>query len=188
MLDLLLRHFDEAEKEPKYNGMVKLDVDRTHPDMIQAIEHYKPHGYKFARGNFFQHAHPYYPHVDGYADEVNVLVPLRMESDEPQKFIVFDQTFPRPATWSVNPNLGEYKVNKLRRCTPGEDREVFGLTGKVCKQAPLLPGSSMLWFGLNGTVYDWAPGTTIYFQSSHIHATGRQQGTKLGLTLIYRRG
>lgn len=187
MLDLLLTHFDAAEKETKYNGMVKLDVDRTHPDMIQVIEHHRPEGYEFARGNFFQHSHPYYPHVDGYADELNVLIPLRTDSAEPQKFIVFDQTFPRPATWSTNPNLGEFKVNKIRRHVPTIDCEIQGLSGKACPHVADLPGPPMFWFGLSGTVYDWVPGSTITFCSNRIHATGRQHGTKLGLTLIYKR-
>lgn len=186
MHQLLIQHFDESQKSDNYNGMMKLWVDETHPDISKVIARYCPTGYKYTRGNFFQHDQPYYPHVDGYEDEINVLLPLRMHIG-PQKFIVFDQTFPRPATWSLNPKLGEFKVNKLHRCCPADDYEVRGLTGLPCPFAEELPGAASFWHGLSGAVYDWYPGAVITFPSNRIHATGRQQGPKLGLTLIYKR-
>lgn len=186
-ISLLCDHFDKNLSEPVYNGMAKLDVDRTHPDMIQVIGHYCPQGYEFSRGNFFLHSHPYYPHVDGYEDELNVLLPLRKLSIYAQTFVVFNQTFPRPATWSKDPKLGEFKINKLRKMSPADDYEVKGLTELPCPLVHQLPGVADFWFGLSGSVYLWTPGAVIMFPSNHIHATGRQLGEKLGLTLVYKR-
>jgi len=187
MLPTLISYFDTAEKGENYNGMLKLDVDRTHPLMIQVIQEFRPDGYEFARGNFFEHLRPYYPHVDGYEDELNVLLPLRLRMARTQRFIVFDQTFPRPATWSMNPRLQEFKINKLRRCAPAEDAEVVGLTGKPCDIAGDLPGDPAFWFGLSGVSHKWVPGLPIVFNSNHLHASGRQLAPKLGLTMIYKR-
>lgn len=182
MLQRLIDHFESATTHDIYNGMKKLDF--SYEELKDVIDQFCPEGYTYDRGNFFEHSHPYYPHVDGFENQMNVLIPLRASTA--QTFIVFDQTFDRPATWSTNKDLGEFNINKLHRCRPFDD-EVIGLVDAPCPIAPFLPGEESFWYGLTGTVHRWLPGVPIRFESNHLHATGKQHAKKLGLSLIFRK-
>ena len=102
-IDQLAAHFDESKPYDEKNGMKKV-----HPafgkNLIESIVNLE--GYQWIGGNFYEHVHPYFPHVDKHKmQEGNVMVmviPIRYTGRMPN-LIIFDQEYYEgPYTWLMD--------------------------------------------------------------------------------------
>ena len=146
--------------------------------------------------NFYKHDFPYFTHIDSFdnPNSYNVLIPLFVEGEHKQKFVVFDQycTDYRGATWlgDIWKPEGDFESNK-KRDFPYKDPTVVG-----CTDQPISDDMYEIlkydyrneeqFYGLTGTAYDYKPGNILVFPSNQLHCTGRMDcDYKIGLSLRF---
>jgi len=151
------------------------------------FEEYLP-GLKFTAGNVYYHEEPYHVHTDVFTSHIGVNVLIPLERENPQKFIVFDQTYKGSTSWVPGDGSivqrGKTKVIYRRPYdTPG----VMGLTDNPVSDelAENLEQEKDFYYGLTGTLIDWLPGEGIVFPSINLHATGIMEAPKYGLALWF---
>lgn len=147
--------------------------------------------------NFYRHSFPYFTHTDSNnsPNSYNVLIPLYVENDAEQKFIIFDQYSKdySSATWigDLWKPSGNFETNKTKRGFPYQDPKVIG-----CTKNPIDPNlykdlkfnlrNEEMFFGLTGKAYDYIPGDLLIFPSNRLHCTGRMLCKyKIGLSLRF---
>lgn len=146
--------------------------------------------------NFYKHNFPYFTHIDsnGNPNSYNVLIPLYVDNNEDQKFIVFDQycTDYSGATWlgDIWKPEGDFSSNKKREFAY-KDPTVVGCTENPV-DAELYDvlrfdyRNEEMFFGLTGVAYDYKPGNILIFPSHRLHCTGKMLCKyKIGLSLRF---
>jgi len=182
----------------KHMGMDKLEAPWDYPVINQLSETIKEYVdiSKCLGDNVFKHNFPYFPHVD--IDErypiVNFLIPLYVDNNLPQYFVIFDQhvTDNVPRTWTGNLKLNDdFKTNKATSFIY-TDRNVRNLTDCEIDEDFYLKyldhplRNRELFRGCTGTAVEYKPGNAIMFDSKYIHCTGSMIAKyKIGLSLRF---
>lgn len=147
--------------------------------------------------NIYKHSFAYFPHTDtdrNY-DTINVLIPLFVEGDNYQPFVIFDQwcNDNQPRTWMLNDTDTDFYKNKSIRTSIHNDITVQGCTKHEIDDnfyTTYLENNfrpKELFFGLTGNALDYKPGNLIIFNSNYIHATGKMLAKyKIGLSLKFK--
>lgn len=194
-IDQLAAHFDESKPYDEKNGMKKV-----HPafgkNLIESIVNLE--GYQWIGGNFYEHVHPYFPHVDKHKmQEGNVMVmviPIRYTGRMPN-LIIFDQEYYEgPYTWlmdwkrSEGSQISKFDTNKLGHENYPALSNITNKTGKpigdyLAGELNMYPKEML--HSLSGKSHSFRPGNVIMFDGARIHATSKLEGPKLGLTLRY---
>jgi hypothetical protein len=147
--------------------------------------------------NIYKHYYPYYPHVDidDSYPSVNFLIPLFVEDNKTQHFVIFDQYVKnnKPKTWLGNTEItGEFVKNlkekfihndpDVENCTNNPIDEMF-YTDYLEQEGR----SKDLFFGCSGNAVEFKPGDAIIFDSKFIHCTGKMNAEyKIGLSLRFK--
>ena len=194
-IDNLAAHFDASKPYHTKNGMKKVYPDFG-KNLIESIVNLE--GYQWIGGNFYEHTHPYFPHVDKHKmQEGNMMVmviPIRYTGRMPN-LIIFDQEYHQgPYTWlmdwerSEGSEISKFDTNKMGR----ENYPALSdITNKTDKSIPLNLATELdmypkeMLHGLSGKSHSFRPGNVIMFDGVRIHATSKLEGPKLGLTLRY---
>lgn len=146
--------------------------------------------------NFYKHDFPYFTHIDSNHNpySYNVLIPLFIENNADQKFVIFDQycTDYAGATWlgDIWKPEGDFESNK-KRDFPYKDPSVIGCTDKPIDENlyEILKydyRNEEMFYGLSGIAYDYKPGNILIFPSNRLHCTGRMICKyKIGLSLRF---
>jgi hypothetical protein len=148
--------------------------------------------------NIYKHSYAYFPHTDTDSnhDTINVLIPLFVEGDNYQPFVVFDQwcSDKQAKTWMIDDDSDtEFHKNKSIRTSINNDITVQGCTD--CEiddnfyyrylENNFRPKE--LFFGLTGHALNYKPGNLLIFNSKYIHATGKMLAKhKIGLSLKFK--
>lgn len=146
--------------------------------------------------NVFKHEYPYFPHVD--TDErypiVNFLIPLYVDSNESQHFVIFNQyiTDTSPKTWLGNLQMnGDFVKNKkssfmyldpsVKNLTNNDIDDNFYTTYLEQQYR-----NKELFRGCSGNAVEYKPGNAIMFDSKYIHCSGKMTAKyKIGLSLRF---
>jgi hypothetical protein len=146
--------------------------------------------------NFYKHSFPYFTHIDSHNNphSYNVLIPLYIENNVEQKFVIFDQycTDYSGATWlgDIWKPEGDFESNK-KRDFPYKDSSVIGCTNNsidtdLYEILKYDYRNEEMFYGLSGTAYDYKPGNILIFPSNQLHCTGRMLCSyKIGLSLRF---
>lgn len=146
--------------------------------------------------NFYKHDFPYFTHIDSNNNphSYNVLIPLFIEGNHDQKFIIFDQYSKdyTGATWlgDIWKPEGNFESNK-KRDFPYKDQSVAGCTDKeidkdLYKLLKYNYRNEEMFFGLSGVAYDYKPKNILIFPSHRLHCTGKMMCKyKIGLSLRF---
>jgi hypothetical protein len=146
--------------------------------------------------NFYKHNFPYFTHIDSNnnPNSYNLLIPLHIENNAEQKFIIFDQycTDYAGATWigDIWKPKQDFETNKKREF-PYKDTTVVGCTDRpidsnLYKDLEYAFRNEEMFFGLTGTAYDYKPGNILIFPSNRLHCTGKMTCKyKIGLSLRF---
>lgn len=148
-------------------------------------------GLKRVGGNYYKHSKPYLPHTDHreeWNNTINVVVPL-YTSDPNAHLIVFDQRWEKDSvTWCLHREVIHFEVNTGVKGRP-YDYDVIGLTDESISDELyeyLSWSPKDQWFGMSGDAMSFTPGDIMMFDNKYIHATGKLNGTKIGLSLRYQ--
>lgn len=147
--------------------------------------------------NIYKHSYAYFPHTDNDQefDTINALIPLYVDGNYKQPFVIFDQQINtnHAKTWMITEDIStEFSRNKVNKDSIFNDTDVIGCVDKeiddnlyAALENPFRPKE--LFYGLTGTVVDYKPGNLILFDSKYIHATGKMQAKyKIGLSLRFK--
>ena len=148
--------------------------------------------------NIYKHSYAYFPHTDTdpVHDTINALIPLYVEGNKYQPFVIFDQysTNKNAKTWMIQDDKDtSFKKNIVEKNSIFEDNDIVGCVDKEIDEEfytkylenNFRPRS--LFYGLTGTAVDFVPGNLIMFNSNHIHATGKMLADfKIGLVLRFK--
>lgn len=146
--------------------------------------------------NFYKHDFPYFIHIDSNknTNSYNVLIPLYVDNNVEQKFIVFDQycTDYNGATWigDIWKPDGDFNSNKKRQFAY-KDPSVIGCTNNpvdlsLYQDLEYDYRNEEMFFGLTGRAYDYKPGNILVFPSNRLHCTGKMIcDYKIGLSLRF---
>lgn len=147
--------------------------------------------------NIYKHSYAYFPHTDTDPDynSINALIPLCVESDLYQPFVIFDQysKSKKPKTWVMQEDDNtNFVKNKAVTNSIYNDADVVGCMDTAIDEEfykNYLKNNFRprdLFYGLTGNVVDFKPGNLILFNSDHIHATGKMIAKyKIGLVLRF---
>lgn len=148
--------------------------------------------------NIYKHSYAYFPHTDTHPeyDSINALIPLFIQGNNYQPFVIFDQycVNPKAKTWMISEDTNTtFEKNKVERQKISEDNQVIGCTNKPVDSylyENFLKNNhrpESLFYGLTGTAVTYKPGNLILFNSKYIHATGTMQAKyKIGLSLRFK--
>lgn len=194
-IDNLASHFDSSRPYDIKNGMKKVYPDFGRA-LIESIINMD--GYDWIGGNFYEHEHPYFPHVDRQKDvEGNMMVmvvPIRYTGRMPN-LVIFDQEyFDGAYTWlmdwkpSKGSKISQYDTNKAGAENYPALSNITKKTGKpiptnLAAELDMYPKEML--HSLSGRSHSFRPGNVIMFDGARIHATSKLEGPKLGLTLRY---
>jgi hypothetical protein len=182
----------------KRMGMDKLESPWNYPVINQLSEIIKDYVdiNKCLGDNVFKHNYPYFPHVD--TDErypiINFLIPLYVDGNESQHFVIFDQyiTDTSPKTWLGNLQMdGDFVKNKkssfmyldpsVKNLTNDDIDDKFYATYLEQQYR-----SKELFRGCSGNAVEYKPGNAIMFDSKYIHCSGKMTAKyKIGLSLRF---
>jgi hypothetical protein len=199
IIDEILDFFHNNEHlRVKHMGMDKLEAPWDYPVVNQLSEIIKDYVDvdKCLGDNIFKHNFPYFPHVD--IDErypiVNFLIPLYVENNTQQHFVIFDQyvTDNMPRTWTGNLKFKkEFGKNKATSFIYN-DKNVNNITDNEIDEEFYLKYLDQdyrdreLFQGCSGVAVEYKPGNVIMFDSKHIHCTGKMTAEyKMGLSLRF---
>lgn len=146
-------------------------------------------------GNIFCHKDPFTIHSD-VCDKKKTIMLIPIEAHVTQKFVVFDQTINqnKPVSWIYNvfndksdQELKEMYYDNSLKSRPYDHYNVQNLTDKPVSEDLYehLPYTKDLYFGLTGKVWDYTPGTALFFDANKIHATGIMRSSKIGCTVQF---
>jgi hypothetical protein len=196
--ELVAFFFNNVYLQSTYLGMTKITDPWQYPEVVDLLEPIM-HTLGFTENigdNFYLHYGPYFPHTDNTVgmNSCNVLIPLMLSCNLPQKFIIFDQVCNSPsgATWTGSVTLPEEFMHNKARSYPYNDASVAGKTEapNVCNVLQFVETrdrGSDLYNGLSGVAYDWVPGDIIAFPSNRLHCSGIMPNKwKLGLSLRFK--
>ena len=194
-IDNLAAHFDNSKPYDTKNGMKKTDPSFG-KNLIESIVNLDK--YQWIGGNFYEHEHPYFPHVDRQKDvEGNMMVmvvPIRYTGRMPN-LVIFDQEyFDGAYTWmmdwkpSEDSQISKFNTNKFGKENYPALSNITNKTGKpiedkIANQLDMYPKEML--HSLSGKLHSFRPGNVIMFDGARIHATSKLEGPKLGLTLRY---
>jgi hypothetical protein len=181
---LLVR--DVYDPRPSMTSFLRWDVT----DSIKY--HFK--GLDFTGGNIFYHELPFEVHTDLFDNIARTTVIVPLQVDTKQKLIVFDQsyteeTYHSSVVWSST-NEGDYVIGS-KHCKMIYDKpsnyNVTGMTDEECPRelTDHLPATHEFYHGLSGKAYDYSVGTGFIFDSSLLHATGKMEQGKYGLSMWF---
>jgi len=153
--------------------------------------------WEYTGGNFYKHTKPYFPHTDfkkEWNESLRVVIPLSIVGATHPSLVVFDQWVDEDSvTWFLG--MQQKKSLKLGKNIPIEGKPyeypgVQGLTNEpidddLYELLSWAPKES--WFSLSGDAFKLIPGSMLVFNNKFIHTTGNFQGTKLGLSLHFKR-
>lgn len=199
----ILEYFETSSDVVLHNGMEKLENPWLLPiiqDKIKPVlSKYFDTTLENLGDNIYKHNHPYFPHVDTSKTYpcFNVLIPIKVDRDLPQKFCIFDQyvnRFESGYTWVGNlyQFIKDFDYNKKRKFVYNDDivvnPEVEQLDNDFFENyLQSKTFSKDLFKGLNGVAIDFKPGNLIVFDSKYIHCTGKFHGNwKVGLSLRFK--
>lgn len=146
-------------------------------------------------GNIFSHKEPFTIHSD-ICDKKKTIMLIPIEAHITQKFVVFDQTINQnnPVSWIYNifdqksvKELKEMYYENSLKSRPCDHPNVQNLTNSPVSDDLYkhLPYTKDLYFGLTGQVWDYKPGTALFFDANKIHATGIMKLPKIGCTIQF---
>lgn len=147
--------------------------------------------------NIYKHSYAYFPHTDTDSkyDSINALIPLFVEGNNYQPFVIFDQhcVNQNAKTWMITEDTDTtFEKNQVEKQGIYNDKDVIGCTNQPVdsylyenflknKHRP-----KSLFHGLTGNAVTYKPGNLILFNSKYIHATGTMQAEyKIGLSLKF---
>ena len=147
--------------------------------------------------NIYKHSYPYYPHldIDNNYPSVNFLIPLYVEGNKKQHFVIFDQYVEntKSKTWLGNLELEGEFVKNSKDTFIHSDPDVKNSTNlpideKFYTDYLEQPGRDRdLFFGCSGNAVEFKPGNAIMFDSKFIHCTGKMIADyKIGLSLRFK--
>ena len=147
--------------------------------------------------NIYKHSYAYFPHTDNDQefDTVNALIPLYVEKNYTQPFVIFDQYLKTKyaKTWMISDDTStNFSRNKVIKDSIFNDKDVVDCIDKEIDDTlysilenPFRPKE--LFYGLTGNAVDYKPGNLILFDRKYIHATGKMQAEyKIGLSLRFK--
>lgn len=183
----------------KRMGMDKLESPWDYPVVSQLSDIIKDYVNvdKCLGDNVFKHNFPYFPHVD--IDErypiVNFLIPLYVENNFSQHFVIFDQyvTDNSPRTWTGNLKFKNDFENNKATTFIYKDQKVANLTNYEIDEEFYVRYLEQeyrdreLFRGCSGIALEYKPGNVIMFDSKYIHCTGKMIAEyKIGLSLRFQ--
>jgi len=182
----------------KKTGMDRLNSPWSYPVINQLSDIIKEYVdiSKNIGDNIFKHSYPYFPHVD--TDErypiVNFLIPLYVENNLPQHFVIFDQYVndKSPKTWLGNFKMKEDFIKNKKSSFMYLDTSVKNLTDNdIDNEFYTLyldqqHRDKELFRGCTGVALEYKPGNAIMFDSKYIHCSGKMKAKyKIGLSLRF---
>lgn len=147
--------------------------------------------------NIYKHSYPYYPHldIDNNYPSVNFLIPLHVESNKLQHFVIFDQYVEntKSKTWLGNIEVEGEFVKNIKDKFIHSDSDVKNSTNLPIDETFYVnylehTGRDRdLFFGCSGNAVEFKPGNAIMFDSKYIHCTGKMIADfKIGLSLRFK--
>lgn len=167
-----------------YPGLSLKYIEKTIKDLYPKLE--------YVTGNFYKHNSSYLPHTDFKSyqnNKINMVIPLEYTGDL-SHLIIFDQKWQSDSvTWCMNKPVKYFSYNTGVKGCPNE-YPVTGLTNRNIDDElysyfdTLYPKECL--FGMSGKAYPLIPGSIIIFDNTSIHATGKMNGEKLGISLRFK--
>lgn len=180
------------EEYNSFKEYISTSMNKAGPGPATYIIDELMYGFTRVGGNYYKHDKPYFPHTDHkekWGETINVVVPLS-STDPDASLIVFNQKYHKDSvTWCLHHDVMPFEVNTGVAGRPC-DYDVENLTNKpidddLYKWLSWAPKDQ--WFGLTGQRLNFIPGDLLIFDNKYIHATGILKGTKVGLSLRYKR-
>ena len=185
---------DNSNYMEKINNPWKFEVVRQLESILNELNIDTSHN---IGDNIYKHSYAYFPHTDTDRnhDTINVLIPLLIEGDSYQPFVVFDQwcSDKQARTWMINDDTDtEFHKNKTIKTSINNDSTVHNCTNEEIDDDfyhTYLKNNfrpKELFFGLTGVALNYKPGNLLIFNSKYIHATGKMLAKyKIGLSLKF---
>lgn len=196
-LSIIKEVINDYEQRNLYDtsSMNKADPGKSLDLVIPYCKKVLGYEIEFCSGNFYQHTHPYFPHTDFRTEQdnnINIVIPLQYIGENLPSLVVFDQAwYHNSVTWCLDHKVMHFSVNTGVPNRPADYRDVQGLTGididETFYKTYLSHHSKESYFGLSGDAFLFQSGSMIIFDNKLIHCTSKFLGTKLGLSLRFRR-
>jgi hypothetical protein len=173
-IDKLIEYYD-GHGSYDTATMNKISVDNGMDLCVEICKSLIPFDVEYQSGNFYEHSGPYIP----------------SSCTVPASLVVFDQVYVHNSvTWCLDQPIMYFSINTGVAGNPC-DYDVLNLTNREVDDALyknfLFHHTKECFSGLSGNAYPFEVGSAIIFDNRRIHCTSHFVGTKLGVSLRFKK-